>query len=110
MKNAFETSGTSPTAETSLQPRPDILVENGAGEAPLPQAISSPAVNTPDFEVSNLSSIYILTALTLAAREWVAEFLPQDAQQWAGGTVIEWRFIAGIVRGAQHDGLTVVQS
>jgi hypothetical protein len=83
---------------------------NGAGEVPLPKTISSPAVNTPDVEVSCHGSIYIFTPLTPAAREWVAEFLPEDAQQWAGGTVVEHRFIADIVQGAQRDGLSVVPS
>ncbi len=72
--------------------------------------LSTPAANTPDFEVSCHSSIYIFTPLTLSAREWVAEFLPEDAQQWASGTVVEHRFIADIIQGAQRDGLSVVRS
>lgn len=70
---------------------------------------SSSVVNAPDFEVACHGSIYIFTPLTPAAREWVAEFLPEDAQQWAGGTVVEHRFIADIVQGAQRDGLSVVR-
>ena len=72
--------------------------------------LGSPAVSTPDFEVSCHGSIYIFTPLTPAAREWVAEFLPEDAQRWAGGVVVEHRFIADIVQGAQRDGLSVVQA
>ena len=83
---------------------------NGAGEAPLPRAISSPTANTPDVEVSCHGSIYIFTPLTPAACEWVAEFLPEDAQQWAGGTVVEHRFIAEVILGARRDGLSVVPS
>jgi hypothetical protein len=85
-------------------------IGNGAGEVPLPKAISRPEVNTPDFEVSGHGSIYIFTPLTPAARDWVADFLPEDAQRWAGGTVVEHRFIADIVQGAQRDGLSVVRS
>lgn len=71
---------------------------------------SNPAVNPPDFEVSGYGSIYILTPLTPAAREWAAEFLPEDAQRWAGGVCVEHRFIADIIQGAQRDGLSVVPS
>ena len=60
-----------------------------------------------DFEVSNHGTIFIFTPLTPAAREWVAEFLPQDAQQWAGGVVIEHRYISDVVAGARRDGLEV---
>jgi hypothetical protein len=86
--------------------------ETGASkkEHPLETALSSPAASTPDVEVSCHGSIYIFTPLTPAAREWVAKFLPEDAQQWAGGTVVEHRFIADIVQGAQRDGLSVMRS
>jgi hypothetical protein len=67
------------------------------------------AAKTPDVAVSCHGSIYIFTPLSPAAREWVAEFLPEHAQQWAGGTVVEHRFIAEIILGAQRDGLSVVQ-
>jgi hypothetical protein len=60
-----------------------------------------------DFEVSNHGTIYIFTPLTAAARDWVAEFLPEDAQRWAGGTVIEHRCILDVVIGAQRDGFVV---
>jgi hypothetical protein len=60
-----------------------------------------------DFEVSNHDTIFIFTLLSAAARDWVAEFLPEDAQRWAGGTVIEPRYISDVVIGAQRDGLMV---
>jgi len=60
-----------------------------------------------DFEVSGGGSIYILTPLTSVARDWTAEFLPEDAQRWAGGVVIEHRYISDVVVGAQRDGLVV---
>ncbi len=61
----------------------------------------------PDFELSNHGTIFIFTPLTPAARDWVAEFLPEDAQHWAGGVAIEHRDISDVVVGAQRDGLTV---
>jgi hypothetical protein len=63
-----------------------------------------------DFEVSDHGTIFIFTPLTPAGREWVAEFLPEDAQRWAGGFCVEHRFIAEIISGAQRDGLSVVPS
>jgi hypothetical protein len=60
-----------------------------------------------DFEVSDHGTIFIFTPLTPAARDWVAEFLPEDAQRWAGGVAIEHRYISDVVIGAQRDGLVV---
>jgi hypothetical protein len=60
-----------------------------------------------DFEVSKHGTIFIFTPLTPAARDWVAEFLSQDARRWAGGVVIEHRYISDVVIGAQRDGLMV---
>jgi hypothetical protein len=60
-----------------------------------------------DFEVSNHGTIFIFTPLSPAARDWVAEFLPEDAQRWAGGVAIEHRYISDVVIGAQRDGLVV---
>lgn len=63
-----------------------------------------------DFEVSNHGTIFIFTPLTPAAHDWVAEFLPEDAQRWAGGVAIEHRYISDVVIGAQRDGLSVVRA
>jgi hypothetical protein len=60
-----------------------------------------------DFELSNHGTIYTFTPLTPAARDWVAEFLPEDAQRWSGGVAIEHRFISDVVIGARRDGLVV---
>jgi hypothetical protein len=68
---------------------------------------SNPTVNAPDFKVLGHGSTYILTPLTPAAHDWVSEFLPEDAQRWAGGVVIEHRYISDVVSGAQRDGLSV---
>jgi hypothetical protein len=54
----------------------------------------------------NEGSIFVLRALTDAAREWVAENVDPDAMTWgADGTVIEHRYVRDIVAGAQRDGL-----
>jgi hypothetical protein len=72
-------------------------------------ALESSVVPDPtiDFIVSDEGSIFIFTPVTLAAREWVAEFLPKDAMHWAGGVVVEHRYISDIVSGAHRDGLVV---
>jgi hypothetical protein len=87
MKNAFEASGSSPTA--SSKSRPDTR---------------------PDFSFQNHGSICILTPLTPAAKDWFSEHLPADnpeTQFWAGGIVIEPRCVPDIVSGIQSDGLSV---
>jgi hypothetical protein len=62
----------------------------------------------PDFHVRNEGSIFILSANTEAARGWVEDHIPEDAQRRGRfGVVVEHRFIADIVAGAQADGLSV---
>jgi hypothetical protein len=82
MKNAFETSGSSPSNSKSR----------------------------PDFSFQNHGSICILTPLTPAAEDWFSEHLPVDnpeTQFWAGGIVIEPRYVLDIISGIQSDGLSV---
>jgi hypothetical protein len=77
MKNAFETSGTSPTE-----------IE-------------------PDFRVENHGTIFLLQPLSPAANSWIEENLPEDRMTFGGAVVIEHRYIADIVRGAMASGLGV---
>jgi hypothetical protein len=82
MKNAFETSGSSPSRSKSQ----------------------------PDFSFQNHGSICILTPLTPAAKYWFNNHLPVDNPQtqfWAGGIVIEARYVPDILFGIQSDGLLV---
>lgn len=53
------------------------------------------------------TTVYLLHPLTDAAREWVAEHLPEDAQRLGNGIAVEHRFIRDIVDGARNDGLAV---
>ena len=65
-------------------------------------------IETADFNVMDCGTIYILNTQTDAAREWVAEHIPDDAQTFGQcGTVVEHRYIGEIVAGIQRDGLTV---
>lgn len=60
-----------------------------------------------DFLVTGGGTIYLLHPLTDAAREWVAEHLPEDAQRLGNAIAIEHRFVGNIVDGARNDGLAV---
>ena len=60
-----------------------------------------------DFRVQDHGSILVLRPVTEAAKEWASDHLPQDAQQWACGTVIERRYFSDIYYGLRSDGLTI---
>jgi hypothetical protein len=60
-----------------------------------------------DFTFSNHGSICILTPVTEAARAWRADHLPEDAQMWGGGVVIEPRYVNDIIDGISEAGLSV---
>jgi predicted thioesterase len=60
-----------------------------------------------DFLVTGGGTVYLLHPLTDAAREWVAEHLPEDAQRLGNAIAVEHRYIRDIVYGARHDGLAV---
>jgi hypothetical protein len=60
---------------------------------------------TMDFQVSNQGTIFILIPLTDAAKGWVREHIPDDAQTWARGIVVEHRYIGPILEGIDADGL-----
>jgi len=61
----------------------------------------------PDFVVENHGSIFLLQLLSPAANDWVAENLPEDHLTFGSSVVVEPRYIADIVRGAQADGLVI---
>lgn len=61
-----------------------------------------------DLQVSDHGTIFILTPKTDLGRTWIKEHLPSDHLNWGrDGVVVEHRFIADIVNGAQQDELTV---
>ena len=65
---------------------------------------------TPDFEVQNHGSIFLLKPQTDSAVSWVEEHIGQDNgyQPMWPSVLVEHRFIAEIVAGIQDDGLAVV--
>ena len=86
MRNAFESSGSSPTRSKS---RTQLR---------------------PDFSFASHTSICVLTPLTPAGRNWFNEHLPVDnseTQFWAGGIVVEPRYVPDTLEGIRNDGLVV---
>ncbi len=74
-----------------------------------PGACLIPAVEpSEDFTLADHFSIFVLTPLSAAAREWSEAHLPQN---WgAVSTAIESRFVGAILRGLTDEGLTVSQA
>jgi len=66
-------------------------------------------VNEPELDVTvaGHGSVFIVSPISPAAREWVNEFLPSDAIRWAGGIAVEARYVADIVDGMRDAGLKV---
>lgn len=60
-----------------------------------------------DFQFVSHGSVCILTPYTSKANVWASEHLPEDAQRWASGYVIEPRYAYPIIDGIQNAGLTV---
>lgn len=60
-----------------------------------------------DFTVQNEGSIFLLHPHTDAARAWIEEHIPEDAQTFGDAIAVEHRYICSIVDGIQGDGLTI---
>lgn len=52
-------------------------------------------------------TLSVLRPVTDAARDWMAAHLDPNAMQWAGGTVVEPRYLDAIVNGMICDDLTL---
>ena len=52
-------------------------------------------------------SVFLLTPLSQAAREWVAINIDPDATWLGNGVGIETRYVRDIVEGLQADGLSI---
>ena len=57
--------------------------------------------------MQNEGSIFILTPVSEEAVAWVADNLPEDVTTWAGGVVVEPRYIGPIIDGIKNEGLTL---
>jgi hypothetical protein len=63
--------------------------------------------NMRDIIIRNHGTLCIMVAITHAGEDWIAEHIPEDAQRWGKGIVVEPRYIEDIVEGARADGLEV---
>ncbi len=61
----------------------------------------------PDISIHDHGSILIFVPRTETGMEWMNDNLDRGAMRWAGGIVVEPRYAADIVVGAQADGLLV---
>lgn len=61
-----------------------------------------------DFAFSNHGSICVLMPLTRAARAWLeCNVINEETQIWAGGVVVEPRYVGALVQGIYQDGFTI---
>jgi hypothetical protein len=60
-----------------------------------------------DFTVQNEGTIFLLQPLTVAAREWINDNLPEQRLVYGTAVVVEHRYIQDIVQGIINDGLVV---
>jgi hypothetical protein len=78
-------------------------------EAPV-KTTNARKASAPDFLFRDHGSLCILTPLSAEGKEWFESHLPVDnpeTQFWAGGIVIERRYVPDVLIGLQSDGLTV---
>ena len=59
-------------------------------------------------QIQNEGSIVILYAKSNAAKQWVADHIPEDVQTWGkDGIVVEHSYVNEIVQGMMDEGLEV---
>lgn len=60
-----------------------------------------------DFTIENCASVILLRPLTPAAKQWLTDHMPDDAQYFGDAVAIEPRYLEDVVDGLTNDGLTV---
>ena len=58
-----------------------------------------------DVSVDNQGTIFLFTAQTQIAKEWINKHVPADATYFAGSLVVEWRYAHDLAVGMIGDGL-----
>jgi predicted thioesterase len=74
---------------------------------PAPPAHHQEDVMTTDFGVRCEGTIWVLTPLNDAAREWIKDNLPSDATTWGSSIIVEHRYMDAIREGIREDGFTM---
>jgi len=62
---------------------------------------------SPDVTVENHGTVFLFNLLTDAARAWVEENVPDDAQYFGGALAVEPRYARDLAQGMIDDGMTV---
>ena len=57
------------------------------------------------FHIQNEGTVLLLRPLTESAREWVAESISPEHQEFAGAVVVEHRYISDIMQGIVAEGM-----
>jgi hypothetical protein len=60
-----------------------------------------------DVSVQNEGTIFLFTANTEIAREWISENVQEDATYFGGSLVVEHRYARVLARAMADDGLTL---
>lgn len=60
-----------------------------------------------DITAQNEGTLWIVSGASDAGYTWLEENLAEDAMRWAGGFVVEPRYVGPILAGAFADGLEV---
>ena len=62
----------------------------------------------PDFEIRNEGTVFTVTPLTLAGREWLDANVESEGWQWLGRSlVVDHRYAGGLVEAILESGLEV---
>lgn len=78
--------------------------------APLQSPQEKPVVSrgvTPDVLVNNVGTLYTFCPLTLRAKEWIDEYVQDDAQWFGHALVVEHRYAWALAQGMQDEGLVL---
>ena len=51
------------------------------------------------------STVYLVTPLTSACKEWINENVGGETTWYASGLAIEWRYLDNLLLGMENDGL-----
>lgn len=64
-------------------------------------------VPTPDVQIENHGTIFLVRPLTEAAFEWVADHVSGESQWFGNALAVEHRYVAALTQGMMDDGLEV---
>ena len=69
--------------------------------------LSPSEFSTPDIQIENHFSLYLVHPFSEQARAWLEENVQADAQWFGGALVVEPRYVADLLEGMLAAGLTL---